>query len=94
MRLNTSGAPEKRKEPMTSKILRKPSGMSGEKLKGAERCAEMLPDLQEFLLIGLDQSNNLIVQSTLGMSDTFKLCDMMRDAMLESLQIQNNNRMN
>jgi hypothetical protein len=94
MRLNTSGAPEKRKEPMTSKILRKPSGMSGEKLKGAERCAEMLPDLQEFLLIGLDQSNNLIVQSTLGMSDTFKLCDMMRDAMIESLQISENNRMN
>lgn len=79
---------------MTSKILRKPSGMSGEKLKGAERCAEMLPDLQEFLLIGLDQSNNLIVQSTLGMSDTFKLCDMMRDAMIESLQIRENNRMN
>jgi hypothetical protein len=94
MRLNTSGAPEKRKEPMTSKILRKPSGMSGEKLKGAERCAEMLPDLQEFLLIGLDQSNNLIVQSTLGMSDTFKLCDMMRDAMIESLQVSENNRMN
>jgi len=54
----------------------------------------MLPDLQEFLLIGLDQSNNLIVQSTLGMSDTFKLCDMMRDAMIESLQIRENNRMN
>ena len=79
---------------MTSKILRKPSGMSGEKLKGAKLCAEMLPDLQEFLLIGLDQSNNLIVQSTLSMSDTFKLCDMMKNAMLESLQVQNNNRMN
>jgi hypothetical protein len=68
--------------------------MSGEKLKGAKLCAEMLPDLQEFLLIGLDQSNNLIVQSTLGMSDTFKLCDMMRDAMIESLQVSENNRMN
>lgn len=79
---------------MTSKILRRQSGTSEEKLKGAEHCAAMLPDLQEFLLIGLDQSNNLIVQSTLGMSDTFKLCDMMRDAMIESLQVSENNRMN
>ena len=93
MQLNTSGAPEKRKEPMTSKILRKPSGMSGEKLKGAERCAAMLPDLQEFLLIGLDQSNNLIVSSTLSMSDSFRLCDMLRDAVMESLRLQDTNRM-
>ena len=79
---------------MTSKILRKLSGTSEERSKGVEHCAAMLPDLQEFLLIGLDQSNNLIVQSTLGMSDTFKLCDMMRDAMIESLRVSENNRMN
>lgn len=79
---------------MTSKILRKRSGMSGEKLKGAKLCAEMLPDLQEFLLIGLDQSNNLIVQSTMDMSDTLRLCDMMRDTIIESFSLQEKNRMN
>ena len=79
---------------MTSKILRKPSGMSGEKLKGAERCAEMLPDLQEFLLIGLDQSNNLIIQSTLSMPDTMRLCNMTRETIFESLALQKEDRMN
>jgi hypothetical protein len=77
----------------TSKILRKPSGTSEERLKGVKLCAEMLPDLQEFLLIGLDQSNNLIVKSTLSMSDSFRLCDMLRDAVMESLQLQDTNRM-
>ena len=78
---------------MTSKILRRQSGTSEEKLKGAEHCAAMLPDLQEFLLIGLDQSNNLIVSSTMSMSDSFRLCDMLRDAVIESIQLQDANRM-
>ena len=78
---------------MRSKILRKPSGMSDERLKGVEQCVAMLPDLQEFLLIGLDQSNNLIVQTTLPMSQAHCLCDMMREAIFESLCLQENNRM-
>jgi len=90
---NTFGEPVKRKKAMTSKILRKLSGTSEERLKGVEHCAAMLPDLQEFLLIGLDQSNNLIVSSTLSMSDSFRLCDMLRDAVMESLRLQDTNRM-
>jgi len=78
---------------MRSKILRKPSGISDERLKGVERCVEMLPDLEEFLLIGLDQSNNLVIQSTLPMSQAYSLCDMMRDAIFESLRLQEDNRM-
>lgn len=79
---------------MRSKILRRQSGTSEERLKGVEQCVEMLPDLQEFLLIGLDQSNNLIIQSTLSMPDIMRLCNMTRETIFESLALQEQDRMN
>ena len=79
---------------MTSKTLKKHSGISKERSFAVEQCMEMLPDLQEFLIIGLDQANNLVVKSTVDPDHMFYLMDMVKSSMIHSLKIQEQGKMN
>jgi len=79
---------------MNSKTLRKHCGISKERLNAVEQCVEMLPDLQEFFIIGLDQANNLVVKSTIDVNDMFYLMDMVKHSMAESLKLQEQGKMN
>ena len=79
---------------MNSKTLRKHCGISKERLNAVEQCMEMLPDLQEFLIIGLDQANNLVVKSTVDPDHMFYLMDMVKSSMIHAMKLQEQGKMN
>ena len=79
---------------MTSKILKKPSGISEEKLEHVKQCANLLEELQEFIVIGVDQANNLFVKSTLDVDDLFYLMDSVKSAIINSSRVKEQGRMN